>query len=179
MYRNYQRKTDMDEPPSLDYGSGAEDENGVGKSEKRRAKDPQYAILEDKYYRYGIKPEWMMIHRIINHRWGSLFVCGHAVSGLVKCYFLTYSRLHFLSVLSLNCVNTPVFLLKLFPHSSTWKLHLSIKVLSTIMRFLLVFLVFIPLIFSKVFNILRVYKWKDRIFRVRVDVITHRVGQRC
>ncbi|KAM8747507.1 chromodomain-helicase-DNA-binding protein 3 isoform 1-T1 [Acanthopagrus schlegelii] len=67
MYRNYQRKTDMDEPPSLDYGSGAEDENGVGKSEKRRAKDPQYAILEDKYYRYGIKPEWMMIHRIINH----------------------------------------------------------------------------------------------------------------
>ncbi|XP_041634913.1 chromodomain-helicase-DNA-binding protein 3 isoform X2 [Cheilinus undulatus] len=67
MYRNYQRKTDMDEPPSLEYGSGAEDENGVGKSEKRRAKDPQYAILEDKYFRYGIKPEWMMIHRIINH----------------------------------------------------------------------------------------------------------------
>ncbi|XP_053199388.1 chromodomain-helicase-DNA-binding protein 3 isoform X5 [Scomber japonicus] len=67
MYRNYQRKTDMDEPPSLDYGSGGEDENGVGKSEKRRAKDPQYAIMEDKYYRYGIKPEWMMIHRIINH----------------------------------------------------------------------------------------------------------------
>ncbi|XP_014852935.1 PREDICTED: chromodomain-helicase-DNA-binding protein 3-like isoform X2 [Poecilia mexicana] len=67
MYRNYQRKTDMDEPPSLDYGSGAEDENGVGKSEKRRAKDPHYALLEDKYYKYGIKPEWMMIHRIINH----------------------------------------------------------------------------------------------------------------
>lgn len=68
MYRNYQRKTDMDEPPSLDYGSGGEDENGVGKSEKRRAKDPQYAIMEDKYYKYGIKPEWMIIHRIINHR---------------------------------------------------------------------------------------------------------------
>ncbi|KAM9836998.1 chromodomain-helicase-DNA-binding protein 3 isoform 2-T2 [Aulostomus maculatus] len=67
MYRNYQRKTDMDEPPCLDYGSGGEDDNGVGKSEKRRAKDPQYAILEEKYYKYGIKPEWMMIHRIINH----------------------------------------------------------------------------------------------------------------
>ncbi|XP_034471433.1 chromodomain-helicase-DNA-binding protein 3 isoform X3 [Hippoglossus hippoglossus] len=67
MYRNYQRKTDMDEPPSLDYGSGGEDENGVGKSEKRRAKDPEYAIMDDKYYKYGIKPEWMMIHRIINH----------------------------------------------------------------------------------------------------------------
>ncbi|KAK5875801.1 hypothetical protein CesoFtcFv8_026843 [Champsocephalus esox] len=54
----------MDEPPSLDY---EEDENGVGKSEKRRAKDPQYAIMDDKYYKYGIKPEWMMIQRIINH----------------------------------------------------------------------------------------------------------------
>ncbi|KAK5875800.1 hypothetical protein CesoFtcFv8_026843 [Champsocephalus esox] len=64
MHRNYQRKTDMDEPPSLDY---EEDENGVGKSEKRRAKDPQYAIMDDKYYKYGIKPEWMMIQRIINH----------------------------------------------------------------------------------------------------------------
>ncbi|KAK7909646.1 hypothetical protein WMY93_014330 [Mugilogobius chulae] len=67
MYRNYQRKTDMDEPPSLDYGSGTEDENGVVKSEKRRAKDPQYAMMEDKFYKYGIKPEWMIIHRIINH----------------------------------------------------------------------------------------------------------------
>ncbi|XP_041821723.1 chromodomain-helicase-DNA-binding protein 3 isoform X3 [Chelmon rostratus] len=78
MYRNYQRKTDMDEPPSLDYGSGGEDENGVGKSEKRRAKDPQYAILEDKYYKYGIKPEWMMIHRIINH--SSSFSSVHLLS---------------------------------------------------------------------------------------------------
>ncbi|XP_048883208.1 LOW QUALITY PROTEIN: chromodomain-helicase-DNA-binding protein 3 [Brienomyrus brachyistius] len=64
MFRNYQRKMDMDEPPSLDYGSGTEDD---GKSEKRRAKDPQYAALEEKFYRYGIKPEWMMVHRIINH----------------------------------------------------------------------------------------------------------------
>lgn len=68
MYRNYQRKTDMDEPPGLDYGSGGEDESAAGKSEKRRAKDPEYALMEDKYYKYGIKPEWMMIHRIINHR---------------------------------------------------------------------------------------------------------------
>ncbi|KAL2079618.1 hypothetical protein ACEWY4_025362 [Coilia grayii] len=65
MFRNYQRKTDMDEPPSLDYGSGNEEE--MAKSEKRRAKDPQFAVLEEKYFRYGIKPEWMMIHRIINH----------------------------------------------------------------------------------------------------------------
>ncbi|XP_043355980.1 chromodomain-helicase-DNA-binding protein 5 isoform X4 [Dermochelys coriacea] len=63
MYRNYQRKNDMDEPPAFDYGSGDED----GKSEKRKNKDPQYVKMEEKYYRYGIKPEWMMIHRILNH----------------------------------------------------------------------------------------------------------------
>ncbi|XP_069042665.1 chromodomain-helicase-DNA-binding protein 3 isoform X3 [Lepisosteus oculatus] len=63
MFRNYQRKNDMDEPPGLDYGSGEED----SKSEKRRAKDPQYAAMEERFFRYGIKPEWMVVHRIINH----------------------------------------------------------------------------------------------------------------
>ncbi|KAM3920975.1 chromodomain-helicase-DNA-binding protein 5 isoform 10-T10 [Leptodactylus fuscus] len=63
MFRNYQRKNDMDDPPPFDYGSGDED----GKSEKRKTKDPQYAKMEEKYYRYGIKAEWMMIHRIMNH----------------------------------------------------------------------------------------------------------------
>lgn len=66
MYRNYQRKNDMDEPPPYDYGSGEEELN----SEKRRSKDPQYAAMEERFYRYGIKPEWMIIHRILNHRYG-------------------------------------------------------------------------------------------------------------
>uniref|UniRef100_A0A7N8XP30 Chromodomain helicase DNA binding protein 5 n=1 Tax=Mastacembelus armatus TaxID=205130 RepID=A0A7N8XP30_9TELE len=63
MYRNYQRKNDMDEPPPYDYGSGEEELN----SEKRKSKDPQYAVMEERFYRYGIKPEWMIIHRILNH----------------------------------------------------------------------------------------------------------------
>ncbi|XP_066526546.1 chromodomain-helicase-DNA-binding protein 5 isoform X2 [Hoplias malabaricus] len=63
MYRNYQRKNDMDEPPPYDYGSGEEEIN----NEKRKSKDPQYAAMEERFYRYGIKPEWMIIHRIINH----------------------------------------------------------------------------------------------------------------
>ncbi|XP_018083448.2 chromodomain-helicase-DNA-binding protein 5 isoform X3 [Xenopus laevis] len=63
MFRNYQRKNDMDDPPPYDYGSGDED----GKSEKRKNKDPLYAKMEEKFYRYGIKAEWMMIHRIMNH----------------------------------------------------------------------------------------------------------------
>ena len=49
MYRNYQRKNDMDEPPPLDYGSGEDD----GKSDKRKVKDPHYAEMEEKYYRFG------------------------------------------------------------------------------------------------------------------------------
>ncbi|XP_047204107.1 chromodomain-helicase-DNA-binding protein 5 isoform X3 [Girardinichthys multiradiatus] len=63
MYRNYQRKNDMDEPPPYDYGSGEEELN----NEKRKSKDPQYAAMEERFYRYGIKPEWMVIHRVLNH----------------------------------------------------------------------------------------------------------------
>nr|XP_055075781.1 chromodomain-helicase-DNA-binding protein 4a [Misgurnus anguillicaudatus]XP_055075782.1 chromodomain-helicase-DNA-binding protein 4a [Misgurnus anguillicaudatus] len=63
MFRNYQRKNDMDEPPPIDFGiEGDED-----KSDKRKKKDPTYARMEEKYYRFGIKMEWMMIHRILNH----------------------------------------------------------------------------------------------------------------
>ncbi|KAJ8334430.1 hypothetical protein SKAU_G00400690 [Synaphobranchus kaupii] len=63
MFRNYQRKNDMDEPPSLDFGiEGDED-----KSVKRKNKDPLYAQMEERFYRFGIKMEWMMIHRILNH----------------------------------------------------------------------------------------------------------------
>ncbi|XP_078507685.1 chromodomain-helicase-DNA-binding protein 4 isoform X3 [Lissotriton helveticus] len=60
MFRNYQRKNDMDEPP-VDYGDEEE------KTRKRKNKDPKYVDLEERFYRYGIKPEWMMIHRILNH----------------------------------------------------------------------------------------------------------------
>lgn len=62
MFRNYQRKNDMDEPPSGDFGFDSEE-----KSSKRKLHDPKYAELDEKYYRFGIKPEWMMIHRILNH----------------------------------------------------------------------------------------------------------------
>ncbi|XP_062867262.1 chromodomain-helicase-DNA-binding protein 4a isoform X2 [Trichomycterus rosablanca] len=63
MFRNYQRKNDMDEPPPIDFGAEGDED----KSEKRKNKDPQYAQMEEKYYRFGIKMEWMMIHRILNH----------------------------------------------------------------------------------------------------------------
>lgn len=54
----------MDEPPSGDFGGEEE------KSRKRKNKDPKFAEMEERFYRYGIKPEWMMVHRILNHRLG-------------------------------------------------------------------------------------------------------------
>ncbi|XP_070703226.1 chromodomain-helicase-DNA-binding protein 4a isoform X2 [Pempheris klunzingeri] len=62
MFRNYQRKNDMDDPPPIDFGDGEED-----KSVKRKSKNPMYAQLEEKYLRFGIKMEWLMVHRILNH----------------------------------------------------------------------------------------------------------------
>lgn len=71
----------MDEPPPYDYGSGEEELN----SEKRRSKDPQYAAMEERFYRYGIKPEWMIIHRILNHRYGGPQTSANAI--LQTTYF--------------------------------------------------------------------------------------------
>ncbi|KAK5883339.1 hypothetical protein CesoFtcFv8_019677 [Champsocephalus esox] len=64
MFRNYQRKNDMDDPPPIDFGEG---EEAAETSVKRKSKNPMYAELEEKYLRFGIKMEWLMIHRIINH----------------------------------------------------------------------------------------------------------------
>ena len=50
----------MDEPPPLEDGSS------YGKDNSKIAEDPHN--LEVRFYRYGIKPEWLCIHRIINHR---------------------------------------------------------------------------------------------------------------
>uniref|UniRef100_A0A3Q3WS78 Uncharacterized protein n=1 Tax=Mola mola TaxID=94237 RepID=A0A3Q3WS78_MOLML len=63
MFRNYQRKTDMDEPPPVDFGGEGDDE----KSTKRKNKDPLFVHMEEEFYRYGVKMEWLMIHRILNH----------------------------------------------------------------------------------------------------------------
>lgn len=63
MFRNYQRKTDMEEPPNLEMGAEGDED----KSCKRKNKDPFYARMEDKYGRFGVKIEWLFIHRILNH----------------------------------------------------------------------------------------------------------------
>uniref|UniRef100_A0A3Q2DMN4 Chromodomain helicase DNA binding protein 4 n=1 Tax=Cyprinodon variegatus TaxID=28743 RepID=A0A3Q2DMN4_CYPVA len=63
MFRNYQRKTDMDEPPPVDFGGEGDDD----KSSKRKNKDPLFVHMEEDFGRFGVKLEWLMIHRILNH----------------------------------------------------------------------------------------------------------------
>lgn len=59
LLRMYIRKNDMDEPPPLEDGS-----SWGGKDRKKNEDDN----LEDRFYKYGVRPEWLQIHRIINHR---------------------------------------------------------------------------------------------------------------
>lgn len=61
-YQNYYRKMDMDEPPPLDDGSYKE----FGDKRLKLEDDPYN--LEERFYRYGVRPEWLQIHRVINHR---------------------------------------------------------------------------------------------------------------
>uniref|UniRef100_A0A671N942 Chromodomain helicase DNA binding protein 4a n=1 Tax=Sinocyclocheilus anshuiensis TaxID=1608454 RepID=A0A671N942_9TELE len=84
MFRNYQRKNDMDEPQPIDFGGEGDEE----KSDKRKKKDPTYARMEEKYYRFGIKMEWMVIHRILNHSVDKKNNCHY----LIKWRDLTYDH---------------------------------------------------------------------------------------
>ena len=91
LYRIYCRKTDMEEPPAYDneqylvkkrteeaLKKAAEDEEngefnaGTGKKKapiKIRYKNAeQEAMLEERFYRFGIRPEWLQVARVINHK---------------------------------------------------------------------------------------------------------------
>lgn len=64
MFRNYSRKYDMEEPPKFDETMDESETRYRTKGEGKWSDE----VLEERYYRYGIKPEWLVIHRIINHR---------------------------------------------------------------------------------------------------------------
>jgi chromodomain-helicase-DNA-binding protein 4 len=72
MFRSYTRKHDMDEPPRFDDQLDEQDNRfkrieRMGKGSKNE-RGEMGINLEEKYYRYGVKPEWLIIHRVINHR---------------------------------------------------------------------------------------------------------------
>lgn len=69
MFRSYIRKYDMEEPPKLEEALDEAD-NRYKRIQIHKAEGSEVdeAALEEKYYRYGVKPEWLMVHRVINHR---------------------------------------------------------------------------------------------------------------
>lgn len=85
MFRIYCRKNDMDEPPVIDMDTLESRKRLKAKQEedeanedgeinagtgRKRAERQIYrdAALEEKFYRYGIRPEWLQVHRVINHK---------------------------------------------------------------------------------------------------------------
>lgn len=88
LLRNYFRKNDDNEPPNFDDvielsnrkhrltdPDVDEDATELTAATGKKRADRRRALarsgqtnLEETYYRYGIRPEWLQIHRIINHR---------------------------------------------------------------------------------------------------------------
>ncbi|XP_008217034.1 chromodomain-helicase-DNA-binding protein Mi-2 homolog isoform X4 [Nasonia vitripennis] len=70
MFRNYSRKYDMDEPPKLEEPLDESD----GRVKRLRDVDKDNLALRDEYnleerfYRFGVRPDWLVVHRVINHR---------------------------------------------------------------------------------------------------------------
>jgi len=63
--RMYFRRMDPDVPPEVDDGSQEDLQTG-----RIEGKDKEQDVhnLEERFFRYGVKTEWMQIHRIINHK---------------------------------------------------------------------------------------------------------------
>lgn len=60
MHRVYFRKNGSKTPPPLD------DESIYGTSATVKGKNGEN--LEEKYYKYGVRPEWLQIQRIVDDR---------------------------------------------------------------------------------------------------------------
>lgn len=65
MFRMYTRKYDMEEPPKLEEPI---DDNDLRAKRILSMGGSQDEDLEERFYRYGVKPEWLVVHRVINHR---------------------------------------------------------------------------------------------------------------
>lgn len=87
LLRNYFKKNDNDEPPSFEdvmelsnrkhrvhETEVTEDDGEVTAATGKKRVDRRPPLkcnnvnLEETYYKYGIRPEWLQIHRIINHK---------------------------------------------------------------------------------------------------------------
>ena len=65
MYRAYFRKNDMEEPPPIDDG---DEDKETPAHVIQNSKTEDESNLEARFYRYGVRPDWLQIHRILRHR---------------------------------------------------------------------------------------------------------------
>merc|ERR1712045_30199 len=64
-YAHWRKKWDLDEPPALEDGSSFGKKRDKPDSQDKENSDPY--DLNEKYYKWGIKPEYMQVERIVNH----------------------------------------------------------------------------------------------------------------
>lgn len=83
MLRAYFKKNDLEEPPKLD-----EQEDQIMRRRKHKKEGVDIDPLDEKFYKFGVRPEWLQIQRIINHQ---TFRDGSS-QYLVKWRDLTYDR---------------------------------------------------------------------------------------
>ena len=71
-HRMYLRKNDMDEPPRFD--EDGEDDHLSRRLKNHKKKHPEDPLkLYSRFFRYGIRPEWLQIHHICNKRYVFFF----------------------------------------------------------------------------------------------------------
>ncbi len=63
-YRMYLRKNDMDEPPRFD--EDGDDESFSKRLKRHTHKHDDPLKLQERFFRYGIRPEWLQIHHVIS-----------------------------------------------------------------------------------------------------------------
>ncbi|XP_026667383.1 chromodomain-helicase-DNA-binding protein Mi-2 homolog isoform X2 [Ceratina calcarata] len=68
MFRNYSRKYDMDDPPKLEEPLDESDTRVKRLKEQDIVLNRDEYNLEERFYRYGVRPDWLIVHRVINHR---------------------------------------------------------------------------------------------------------------
>ena len=68
MYRAYFRKNDMDQPPLLDDDSSEDGEATSHSTAESKVKEQDENNLEARFYRFGVRPEFLQIQRILEHR---------------------------------------------------------------------------------------------------------------
>ncbi|ENN70743.1 hypothetical protein YQE_12532, partial [Dendroctonus ponderosae] len=66
MFRSYTRKYDMEEPPKFEEPIDEADTRCTRLLKMGGSTNDQE--MEEKYYKFGVKPEWLIVHRVINHR---------------------------------------------------------------------------------------------------------------